>query len=117
MYSAWDAPALRKEALDSSRSLQQLLPWISVVAGLECDEGAEDQAASRSLQGCTYRRAKGPFSSPFPPVPSAPGPVWSLGGGTAPLLHQPPGPITAASSPPGRELLLGLSDLGATGHA
>lgn len=94
MYSVWDAPALRKEALDSSWSLQQLLLWILVVAGFECDEGAEDQAASQSLQGCMYQSVKGAFSSPFPPlsVPSAPGAGVEPGGWHCPVTAPAPRP-------------------------
>lgn len=63
------------------------------------------------------RVRKGLSAPPSLPCLQLLGPVWSLGGGTAPLLHQSSGPITTASSPPGEELLLGLTDLGAMGHA
>ena len=105
----WDAPALRKEALDSSLSLQQLLIWILVVPVFSVIKELRTRQKV-SLFRDVFIRVRKELSAPpsLPcPCPQLPGLVWSLVGGTAPLLHKPLVPITAASSLCGEELSAG----------
>lgn len=102
MYSARDTPALRKEALDSSLSLQQLLIWVVVVLVFSVTKELRTRQKVSLFGDAFIRVRKGLLAPPSLPCPCPRllGLVRSLGGGSVPSPHEPLVPITAVAVAP-----------------
>ena len=83
MYSMWDAPALGKEVLDSSLSLQQLLIWVLVVSVFSVIKELRSRQKASLFRGAFIRVWKWLSARSFLscPCPWLLGLVWREPGG------------------------------------